>query len=174
MKKMQILGMLLFAVLFSFSIQSCDDDDDDGPDEFIADNSTFANFESWDLQATETGVSSDLATSDTTQAHGGGNPDITRRIYFKDGQDRVDGSYPVGTLIGKSMKLSDGSGVAYFGMAKRGNGFSSLGDWEWFILNADGSIASDADGNPERGGADYKACGGCHAGAIAMDYTFTK
>lgn len=218
MKKMQILGMLLFAVLFSFSIQSCDDEEDctksswyadtDGDGfgdasnemseceqptgfvsnstdvndndasittEFVATNSTFAGFESWILEATESGLNDALDTGDpVTQAHAGHNPDVTRRIYFKDGADRVGDTYPVGTVIGKSMLSSDGAVAGYFGMAKREPGYSVLGDWEWFLLNADGSVKDDADGNPERGGADFKACGGCHAGASATDYTFTK
>ncbi len=61
-------------------------------------------------------------------------------------------------------------------MAKRGNNFNSTGgDWEWFILNADGSIATDNDGNPLRGANLMNGgCVSCHGQAASKDHVFLK
>ena len=60
--------------------------------------------------------------------------------------------------------------------AKRGNDFSpSGGDWEWFILNADGSIAVGGDGNKLRGANLMGGmCISCHTQASNKDYVFSK
>lgn len=175
MKKNQILGMMIFALLFSFSIVSCSDDDDEEPaiTDFVADDSTFANGANWEWVATDMGAGTETALG---AAHGAAFEDVERKTYIKDNESRgSNGEYPIGTLVYKSMlSTSDSTEVeGYFGMAKRGEGYSTLGDWEWFILNADGSIKV-TDGVAERGGADFKACGSCHAAAIANDFTFSK
>jgi hypothetical protein len=101
---------------------------------------------------------------------------VERKIYFKDGQDPSGGTYPVGTLISKWSKNPDGTVDMITAMAKRGNNFnSSAGDWEWFVLNPDGSIAVDGDGNKMRGANLMGgACVSCHAQASSSDYVFTK
>ena len=60
-------------------------------------------------------------------------------------------------------------------MAKRGNDFDAAnGDWEYFVLNGDGSIAVDGDGNIMRGANLMNgACLGCHEKA-STDYIFSK
>jgi cytochrome c peroxidase len=62
-------------------------------------------------------------------------------------------------------------------MVKRGNDFNpDGGDWEWFMLNADGSIASEpAVRNAKMRGANLMngMCVSCHS-AGSTDYTFTK
>jgi hypothetical protein len=108
-------------------------------------------------------------------AHAGNDSTVTRHVYFKDGQDRVSGSYPLGTLIVKEG-LNDDGFQEITAMAKRGNNFNpSGGDWEWFVLKPDGSIADDGEGNVLRG-ADLMGgmCVGCHSQASSLDYAFTK
>lgn len=172
MKKNQILGMLLFAALLSFGLQSCDDDEpepDPGLTDFIADDATFAGFESWGTAITTNGPSASLSG-----AHGADNAAITRTTYFKDGAVRgANGTYPIGTLVAKAMRDSTGTWANGFGMAKRAVGFSTEGDWEWFFLNEDGSIQVE-EGEQRRGGADFLGCGDCHMGASANDFTFSK
>jgi hypothetical protein len=61
-------------------------------------------------------------------------------------------------------------------MVKRGNDFSpNGGDWEWFMLNADGSIATDPSSGMKMRGASLMngMCLQCHS-AGSVDYTFTK
>jgi hypothetical protein len=61
-------------------------------------------------------------------------------------------------------------------MVKRGNDFNpNGGDWEWFMLNSDGTIAVDGNGNKMRG-ADLMGgmCLMCHTGASNKDYVFSK
>ena len=60
-------------------------------------------------------------------------------------------------------------------MVKRGNNFNPANnDWEWFILNADGTVSQDSEGNLTRGAAlNGGGCGNCH-GAATTDYVFSK
>ncbi len=172
---MKKVSFYLLAVLFSISaisFQSCDDDDDDDPavTEFIADDATFANFMSWVKEASEVGIDPAMGG-----AHGANDSTVTRDIFFKDGQDPVNGEYPIGTLIIKHSHNPGGTVEVYTAMAKRGNDFNpAAGDWEWFMLNADGSVAEDGDGNKMRGAnLNNGACIACHTGA-STDYIFTK
>jgi len=165
MKKEFILAILTCSI-FIFSLQSCDDDDPVDPDpitDLNATDATFADFTSWTLEATENGVgSSSLGT-----AHAGTDPDSERKIYFKDGQDAVNGVYPIGTLVGKTVETADG--FSYFGMVKRAVDYDVDGNnWEYFVLAADGSITSR--------GADLNNgnCQGCHSVASATDFIFSK
>lgn len=139
--------------------------------EFVADNSTFAGFGSWPLQEIYHGID----TVNLGGEHGGDDSSSTRSVYFMDGQDPVDGLYPRGTLIVKYTTNTSGSLDVITAMAKRGGNFNpAYNDWEWFILNVDGSIAEDENGNPLRGANLMSgACGGCHAGA-ETDFVFSK
>ncbi len=160
MKRNSWIMAAFYALLFGFVIASCGKDDDD---EFIADDATFANFTSWTLKATETGVDPSGALG---AAHNGEAENSIRRIYVKDGLSLSDGSYANGTVIVKHTSNEPGDVNSYQGMVKRGNGFNSANsDWEWFKLNADGTII-------ERGD-NIGACGGCHA-ASPRDYVFTE
>lgn len=175
MKTTKLLFITII-LLFITSFQSCDDDDDTDntpqtPEEFIADDSTFADFENWTLVATETGVGQIISGG----AHNGNLETSVREIYFKENNNLVNGELPVGTVIVKHTSDTDNSSInAYTAMVKRGNNFSpDHNDWEWFILNADGSIGSD-DSGALRGGGDFKACATCHSAAAATDYSFSK
>lgn len=154
---------MFYALLFGFVITSCGDDDDDDDVEFVADAATFADFTSWTVQATETGVDPSGALG---PAHNGEAENSVRTIYVKDGLNMSDGSYRNGTVIVKHTSNEPGDVNSYQAMVKRGNGFNTDdNDWEWFKLNADGTII-------ERG-TNIGACAGCHS-ASTRDYVFTE
>jgi hypothetical protein len=170
MKTKRILMLTAVLALSAVSLQSCKEDEEPKA-EYIADDNSFKNFTSWTLEATKSGPDPALGA-----AHGGNDNTVERKIYFKDDQGPSGGNYPVGTLISKHSKNPDGTVDMITAMSKRGNDFNtSGGDWEWFILNADGSIAVDGDGNQLRG-ADLMggACISCHAQASNKDYVFSK
>lgn len=172
MKRNNLLLLLFtFSAVF-VSIQSCKKDADEAPKEVIADNSTFANFTSWSLDATTQGPSANLGP-----AHAGNDSSVTRKIYFKDGQKPINGVYPLGTVIVKLSTNPAGTVNDRVAMVKRGNGFNpGAGDWEWFVLSTTGEIAKDANGNVLRGGMSLLggACNSCHNIAKSKDFVFTK
>lgn len=174
MKKTNLLTLAMLFLLGMFVIQSCatDDDEVDPITELIADDSTFAGFETWDLISTSTGA--DPASLIFGGAHAGDSEDSTRDVYLKDNVSAINGEYPIGTLIVKHTYTSTET-IMYTAMVKRGNGFNPANsDWEWFVINEDGSIAVDADGAIMRGANLMNGmCGGCH-GAAATDYVFSK
>jgi hypothetical protein len=132
--KMKTRILMLAAVFLAGAVvlQSCKEEEEPAA-EYIADENSFSGFESWTLEATESGPDPLLGA-----AHGGNDNTVERKIYFKDGQDPSGGEYPVGTLISKWSKNPDGTVDMITAMAKRGNNFnSSGGDWEWFVLNPD-------------------------------------
>jgi len=170
MKTRRMIAVAIMAILGAATFQSCSKNDNKNK-EFVADDNTFKNFMSWVLEATQQGADPALG-----MAHGGNDETVTRRIYFKDGQDPKDGKYPVGTLIVKHSDNPDNSVNEFTAMVKRGNDFNpSGGDWEWFMLNSDGTIAVDGDGNKMRG-ADLMGgmCLMCHSAAGTKDYVFSK
>lgn len=172
-KQLKLLALFFISTLLVFTSCSDDGDDDpmDEPQEFIADDNTFSEFRNWVKEGEFQGPDPALGP-----AHAGNDSTVTRRVYFKDGQDRVNGTYPLGTLIVKEGLNPEETFQEVTAMAKRGNNFNpSGGDWEWFVLNPDGSIAQDGDGNTLRG-ADLMGgmCIGCHSQASSLDYTFTK
>lgn len=175
MKKVNILKLLSFILVSSFVFQSCKDDDGDQPTptptEFVADDNTFKDFMNWTLEATNQGPDPALGG-----AHAGNDSTVTRMVYFKDGQDPANGKYPVGTVIVKHSSNPDQSVNEFTAMVKRGNDFAtSGGDWEWFMLTPDGSIATDGDGNPMRGANLMGGmCISCHTQASNKDYVFSK
>ena len=155
-------------------VQSCKNDKEDPqpapqPSEFIADDNTFKGFESWHLNKTLNGADPALKG-----AHGGDDSTSQRKVYLPSASvARVDGQFPLGTIVSKKTTWSTGSAIT--AMAKRGNNFDAGGNnWEYFLLNADGSILVD-NGTTMRG-ADLMngACKGCHAAAKTNDYIFTK
>ena len=171
MKFTRILFLISLFIGGAFITQSCTNDNEEEMNpEYIADDNSFKGFESWTLEATNKGPDPAIGG-----AHGGNDTTVTRSIYFKNGQDPSGGSYPVGTLIAKHSKNPGGTVDVITAMAKRGNNFnSSGGDWEWFILNEDGSIAEDNEGNPLRGANLMGgACVSCHSVANT-DFAFTK
>ena len=162
--KMFMLG--LAAALFAGSLQSCDKT----PTEFIADDSSFGGFSSWELASTHQGADPTLGA-----AHAGNDSTVTRMVYFQDGATAEDGEYPVGTIIVKHSSNPAGSVAEYTAMVKRGNDFNTANaDWEWFMLNSDGTIATDTDGSAMRGANLMNGmCGNCH-GVASTDYVFSK
>lgn len=168
--KNSIFFKILMAATFVFALQSCNDDDET-KSEFIADNTSFSNFMSWELAATNQGADPSLGA-----AHAGNNETVTRKIYYKNGQKPINGEFPVGTIIVKHSSNPDLSVNEFTAMVKRGNDFSSNGgDWEWFMLNADGTIAKDETSGMEMRGVNLMngMCLSCHS-AGSTDYTFTK
>lgn len=168
--KKSVLFSVLSALAFVVVLQSCSNDEEMNQ-EFIADDSTFANFMSWKLEKTNVGPDPALGG-----AHAGNDETVTRMIYFKDGQKASNGVYPVGTIIVKHSKNPAGTVNEFTAMVKRGNGFNpDGGDWEWFMLNANGSIATEAATGMKMRGATLMngMCMGCHQSA-STDFAFSK
>ncbi|CAN5444604.1 hypothetical protein BH10BAC6_BH10BAC6_17050 [soil metagenome] len=165
-----LFGIVLTATLL---VESCKTDSPtSAPTEFVADNATFANYQTWSLDATNQGPSPSLGA-----AHVGNDASVTRKVYFRNGQARVGGTYPIGTVIVKHSTNPAGTVNEIVGMVKRGNGFNpTTGNWEWFMLMPDGTIAKDASGMAMRGGAAMLGgmCNSCHGGASSKDFTFSK
>jgi hypothetical protein len=63
---------------------------------------TFSNFMNWVLEDTNQGPDPALGA-----AHAGNDETVTREIYYKDGQDPVNGEFPVGTIIVKHSSNPD-------------------------------------------------------------------
>jgi hypothetical protein len=168
--KRSVFFTVLTAVAVMVSLQSCKNDETMNQ-EFIADDSSFSNFMSWKLEATNQGPDPALGS-----AHAGNDATVTRMIYYKNGQNPVNGEFPVGTIIVKHSKNPAGTVNEFTAMVKRGNGFNSTGgDWEWFMLNANGLIATDASSGMKMRGASLMngMCVACHS-AGKTDFSFTK
>lgn len=178
MKK--ITGALVVSTLIFSAVavlQSCKKDDDNNNNnnnppisEFIADDNSFKSFDTWKLAATKFGPDPGIDS-----AHLGKDTSTTRDIYIKDDQSATAGKYPVGTMIVKHSYNFGKITNVYTAMVKRGNNFNPANnDWEWFLLNKDGTIADDGNGNKLRGASLMAgACGACHSKA-ATDYVFSK
>lgn len=176
MKYTTLILLTFSTAVFLFSACKKDKNEDPQPTptpspEFIADTNSFVNFMSWPIQSTKKGPSPSLGT-----AHVGNDTSVTRSVHFKDGQSPSDGKYPIGTIIVKHSTNPAGSVNELTAMVKRGNGFnSSLGDWEFFMLSANGKIAKDGSGNLMRGASLMGGmCGSCHSAASSKDFIFSK
>jgi len=162
-------------LLFCILILSCYKPDDGSiPEPFIATSSSFSGYKTWKLESTTKGPAILLGA-----AHQGLNDSVTRKVYFKDGKTRVGSSYPIGTLIVKEATDTSGKVIEVTAMAKRGNNFNaSAGNWEWFVLNTNGTgnILKDSTGIEMRGGSTMMGgmCNSCHNAASAKDFTFSK
>ncbi|GAB4378935.1 MAG: hypothetical protein Kow0075_09250 [Salibacteraceae bacterium] len=131
--------------------------------EYVADDNTFKDFMTWSNDATNHGADPSLG-----MAHAGNDSTVTRKIYFKDGQDPEGGVYPDGTMIVKHSSNPSGTVNEYTAMVKRGNNFDPDGNnWEYFMLNSDGTI-KDRGANLMNG-----MCKDCHSKA-QNDYVFSK
>jgi hypothetical protein len=131
---------------------------------------SFVNWDKWVLEITKTGIDTNLAV-----AHAGNDSTSTRDVYFMDGKAPENGVYPEGTMIFKYSRSADGVTNEYVGMVKQEVGFNAeSNDWEWFMLNEDGSIAKDADELDLRGGNLLGgSCIACHQYATT-DMVFSK
>ncbi len=162
---------LAFAILASGLLLSTScKKEEEVPQEFVANNQTFTGFKSFTKVAENNGPDPSLGA-----AHSGNDSTVTRTIFFKDNITAASGSYPVGAIIVKESKNDEGTVNMITDMVKRGNSFNTQGgDWEWFVLTSDGTIAKDEQGNDMRGAALMNgACVSCHAGA-KTDYVFSK
>jgi hypothetical protein len=173
MKKPFLFSLSFLALSLVLIFNSCTEDKDEEPaeTEFIADNNTFTSFMSWPLEATNQGTDPALGA-----AHAGNDASVIRQIYFKNGQNPVNGNYPVGSVVVKHSSNPDKSVNEFTAMVKRGNNFNpDFGNWEFFMLTPTGAIASDANGTPMRGASLMDGmCAGCHAGASNKDFIFSK
>jgi hypothetical protein len=164
----------LFSVVALFAgvnlTQSCKKSNS-APAEYVATNSSFAGFTSWPLQSTKHGPDPLLVA----MAHANNDSTVTRDVYFKDGQNAVNGKYPVGTIIVKHSYNPSGTVMEYTGLVKRGNNFNPAhGDWEFFMLKSDGTIMADSTGMVMRGANLMGGmCASCHS-AATKDYVFSK
>lgn len=174
MKKIKIISALfLLAFFFTATQQSCKKDSTNNSiTEYVADSTTFKAFMSWTLQKTNHGPSPSLG-----MGHAGNDTSVSRMVFFKNGQDPVNGVYPIGTTIVKHSTNPAGTVNEIVAMVKRGNNFNpNAGNWEWFMLMPDGKIATDANGMQMRGGASMMGgmCNSCHGGASTKDFVFSK
>lgn len=173
--KQHLLKLIALIFITAVVVQSCSKEDDDpakpAPSEFIADDNTFKDFMTWSLDATHSGPDPGLGGF-----HLGNDSTVTRDIYFKNGQNSVNGKYPTGTLIVKHAYNAGGSLNEYAAMAKRGNNYNTAGgDWEYFVLDASGAIRKDTAGVEFRGFDLFSsACTSCHAGAANKDFVYSK
>jgi hypothetical protein len=182
MKKTSFLILVASLIALGAFIQSCKKDKKTvetteptptpvATEEFIADSTSFLSYMTWTVQSIKTGPSPSLGT-----AHAGNDSTVTRSVHFKNGQNPVNGKYPVGTIIVKHSTNPANSVNELTAMVKRGNNFNSTkGDWEFFMLMPDGKIAKDANGSPMRGANLMSGmCGGCHSAASTKDFIFSK
>lgn len=173
MKRIILLSMLMIASVIIIFNQSCKKEKKVAvPTEFVADNNSFKDFMSWPMQSTVNGPDPLLGA----MAHANNDSSVVRHVYFKNGQDRVNGQFPVGTIVVKHSTNPSGTVNELTGMVKRGNGFNpNAADWEFFMLKPDGTIATDTTGMVMRGANLMGGmCGGCHSGATGKDYIFSK
>jgi len=166
--KKQIVLITTLAIIWTLSFVSCDSDDSppivDDPTITI-DASSFANFDTWALVKTAEGTD---PSGFLGQAHNGGLIESIRKVYIKDDQSAIDGVFPAGTIIVKHTSTLDGLMTSYQAMVKRESGFNSEdSDWEWFIIEADGTIV-------DRGPSlNNNGCANCHGNATT-DLVFSK
>lgn len=177
MKKISFLPLVAVMIMGIGSLQSCKNDNSTNPtptvQEFIADSSSFSSFISWSIDKTFYGPDPLLGA----MAHTNNDSTVVRNVHFKNGQNPVNGKYPIGTLIVKHSHNPTGTVNEVTAMAKRGNNFNpNYGDWEFFMLTPSGTIAIDAtSGMPMRGASLMSGmCGSCHTMASAKDFIFSK
>ena len=143
------------------------------PTEYVAEESLFANYQSWDMIEFTAEPHAKLGG-----AHLNSDTPPLRRIFQKqvlaNPTDAGDMGYPIGTVLVKDIAV-DNNIEQVVAMVKRGGDFNpDHGGWEWFMLDpADYSILKDAQDQPIRG-ADI-GCNSCHSLAaddLGIDYVF--
>ena len=160
-------------MLFAFLI-ACLDDDGAANEPYIALQSDFEDFRTWEKF--------DVGAGEDTGAHG----DTIRAIYVSNRPPTGSSAYPVGTRFVHTIEGETGD-VDVFAMAKRGDGFNSEGalGWEWFELTLVGDVPvirwrgaeppeGEAYGTLPGEEPDSDAvqldCNGCHGAARANDF----
>ncbi|MEP7320481.1 MAG: cytochrome P460 family protein [Saprospiraceae bacterium] len=141
--------------------------------EFIADDNTFTDYNKWTLLAERTGKDPLLGIF-----HNADVPGIIRKVYIKDNAQRVNGQYPVGTIIVKEYRNANGTLADFdqLAMVKRGGvSFNTaFNNWEWFRLDRTNTKIAVIAGEIIRGGTlGDNACNNCHSGAKNKDLVFT-
>lgn len=171
MKKTVLLLTLMVASWGLILSQSCNKAKDT-PKEYVADANSFKDYSTWPKQGSYNGPDPLLGA----MAHANNDSSVVRNVYFKNGQDRVNGKFPVGTIVVKHSTNPSGTVNEVTGMVKRGNNFDPThDDWEYFMLKPDGSLMSDSTGMVMRGATLMGGmCAGCHGGASSKDYIFSK
>ncbi len=164
-----MISMFLIAGTASFTACADDDGATNPPAEFIAGDADFAGYAGW------TKVSGPISDPDpggllNGGAHEGTNPVMSRAIYVSNGSaSRSNGQFANGTIFLKTMSDSSGRVLGIAAMAKRGGSFNASNKgWEWFLVNADGTIASRSD--TLMGGI----CNTCHVASTLGDFVFTR
>jgi hypothetical protein len=123
---LRIRGLFTLSALAALSCTGCLDDKlaatpVAGQTAFIAQTEDFAHYEDW-------------MSFNEDDAHGEGSG--TTMVYLNKLPPKGASSFPVGTIVVKTMQATDGSMFTMHAMAKRGNGFNSDGarGWEFFEL----------------------------------------
>jgi hypothetical protein len=117
---------LAACALWALSSNACLDDklgdmSVTGQTAFIAQTEDFAHYEDW-------------TSFNEDDKHGDGSGTTT--VYLNKMPPKGATSFPVGTIVVKTMQATDGSMFTIHAMAKRGNGFNAAGarGWEFFEL----------------------------------------
>jgi hypothetical protein len=173
-------GFALWA-LAAFGGVACLDDklakmpDGGPPRAFIAQDEDFTPYADW-------------TSFNEDDKHGDGSGTTT--VYLNKLPPKGATSFPVGTIVVKTMQATDGSMFSIHAMAKRGNGFNAAGarGWEFFelALNPKGVIFYLWRGENPPTGEQYRAilsknnvvastpelkCNDCHKGLSFRDGT---
>lgn len=139
---------------------------------FIALNSNFADYETWDKF--------DISNGFVGSSHLEG----PRTVYIKPLPAKGSTSFPVGTIIVKQTRNGEKAAWEVHAMVKRGNDFNAEGTtgWEWFDLrhNPDGIPLIRWRGEAAPVGETYQVdgggtvvagdCNGCHREAVENDF----
>jgi hypothetical protein len=122
-----VFARFVLAALAALGGSACLDDklaempDGGQPTAFLAQTEDFTHYEDW-------------MSFNEDDAHGDGSGTTT--VYLNKLPPKGATSFPVGTIVVKTMQATDGSMFSIHAMAKRGNGFNSAGarGWEFFEL----------------------------------------
>lgn len=140
------------------------------PQEFVATAAAFGGYNTW--QQTVAPLRGPDPAGMLGGAHEGNDSSMTRSIVINPAtaQRGSNGEFPVGTVLVKELRMTDGTVPMITAMAKRGGEFNRSGNgWEWFLVSpGDGSIL--ARGDTLMGGM----CQGCHSAKASQDYVFTR
>ena len=175
MNKGMHISIWVVMVLILSIIVGCDEDSSDPIQGYIASDSDFADYMTWNQQ--------EYAIYPTYMdylgpAHAGNDSSVVRMIYSETDITSPSGSFTQGTIIVKEVFNWNTSGTKDYladggllGMVKRGADFNTAhGGWEWIILDPVTKEITDR-------GADLMggACNSCHAAAEGYggaDYVF--
>ncbi len=170
---MKLVALSLLALSLASCSNSTSSPSTTAASQYIAQDSSFANFQSWARDGAPrigpdpTGL---LGTNSSTGGpHGCCDTLVTRITYMNSSNPQRDasGHFPIGTIFVKTSSMN-GQVQMVTGMAKRSGGYNNTGNgWEYFMLSPmNGTIM--ARGDTLMGGM----CKGCHA--AGKDDIFTR